>query len=107
VPGLRTTGTLAGLRAARDAGLLDASDTETLETAWQLASNLRDSVVLWSGRSGGATADVLPADRVALAGIARTLHYPPASGSDLEEDYLRAARRARTVMERVFYGEDV
>ena len=32
------------------------------------------------------------------------LEYPPGSASVLEEDYLRATRRARRVFERRFYG---
>ena len=59
--------------------------------------------MLWSGR-GGAHADVLPHDRQALAGLARVVGYPAGSGGELEQDYLRTARRARAVVERVFYG---
>jgi len=60
--------------------------------------------VLWTGRAGGAMADVLPHDRRALNGLARMLGLPPAAGGELEEMYLRTGRRARAVMERVFYG---
>lgn len=101
---LRTTGTLEALTAAADAGLLDDADRRALVEAWELASRLRDANVLWTGRSHGAHADVLPHDRQALAGLARVVGYPSGSGSELEEDYLRTARRARTVVERVFYG---
>ncbi|HEX7805893.1 MAG TPA: bifunctional [glutamine synthetase] adenylyltransferase/[glutamine synthetase]-adenylyl-L-tyrosine phosphorylase, partial [Cellulomonas sp.] len=104
VPGLRTTGTLEALSAASSAGLLDAADAEALTAAWELASRLRDAIVLWTGRAGGAHADVLPHDRQALAGIARVVGYPPGSGGELEEHYLRTARRARAVVERVFYA---
>ena len=103
VPGLRTTATLDALNAAVDAGLVAADDARTLTEAWVLASRLRDAIVLWSGRSGGAHADQLPHDRQALAGLARVMGYPAGSGAELEEDYLRAARRARAVVERVFY----
>jgi len=104
VPALRTTATIAALDAARDAGLLEADDRAALVASWNLASWLRDANVLWTGRAEGAHADVLPHDRQALAGLARVLGYPAGSGGDLEEDYLRTARRARTVVERVFYG---
>ncbi|NTW38677.1 MAG: bifunctional [glutamine synthetase] adenylyltransferase/[glutamine synthetase]-adenylyl-L-tyrosine phosphorylase [Cellulomonadaceae bacterium] len=103
VPGLRTTSTLDALTAAQEADLLDASDVETLRDAWVLASRLRDALVLWSGRVGGAGANVLPHDRRALAGLARLLGMPPGSGGELEETYLRSGRRARAVVERVFY----
>ena len=104
VPGLRTTGTLEALCAAAAAGLLDPADAEALTAAWELASRLRDAIVLWTGRVGGAHADVLPHDRQALAGIARVVGYPSGSGGELEEHYLRTARRARAVVERVFYA---
>jgi glutamate-ammonia-ligase adenylyltransferase len=105
VPELRTTETVAALAAAESAGLLDHEDARCLREAWVLASRLRSALVLWSGKVGGPQADVLPHDRLALGGIARLLGDVE-SGSELEERYLRAARRARSVMERVFYGQD-
>lgn len=104
VPGLRTPSTLDALAAAVGAGLLDDADAVILRDAWLLSSRLRDGIVLWTGRAGGAMADVLPHDRRALNGLARMLGFPPASGAELEELYLRSGRRARAVMERVFYG---
>lgn len=105
VPGLRTTATIEALEAARGAGLVDAADADVLADAWHLASRLRSVLVLWSGRTGGPGADVLPHDRQALSGLARVLG-DVGTGTELEELYLRTARRARTVMERLFYGED-
>ena len=104
VVGLQTPSTLEALDAARAAGLLDEHDTETLREAWLLSSQLRDALVLWTGRTGGAMADVLPHDRQALTGLSRLLGHGPGSGAELEETYLRTGRRARAVVERVFYG---
>ncbi|KSW28580.1 bifunctional [glutamine synthetase] adenylyltransferase/[glutamine synthetase]-adenylyl-L-tyrosine phosphorylase [Cellulomonas sp. B6] len=104
VAGLRTTSTLGALAAATAAGLLDEDDATVLREAWELASRVRDANVLWTGRAEGAHADVLPHDRVALAGVSRVLGLPPGSGAELEDTYLRTARRARAVVERVFYG---
>jgi glutamate-ammonia-ligase adenylyltransferase len=104
VVGLRTTSTLGALAAATAAGLLDEDDATVLREAWELASRVRDANVLWTGRAEGAHADVLPHDRVALAGVSRVLGLPPGSGAELEDTYLRTARRARAVVERVFYG---
>ncbi|GIG39984.1 bifunctional [glutamine synthetase] adenylyltransferase/[glutamine synthetase]-adenylyl-L-tyrosine phosphorylase [Cellulomonas phragmiteti] len=104
VPALRTTSTLDALDAARDAELLDDADTTVLREAWELASRVRDANVLWTGRAEGAHADVLPHDRTALAGVAHVLGGSAGSGAMLEETYLRTARRARMVVERVFYG---
>jgi glutamate-ammonia-ligase adenylyltransferase len=104
VPGLRTTSTPDALDAARDAGLLSADDAAVLVEAWDLASRLRDALVLWTGRVGGAHADVLPHDRQVVAGLAATVGYPSGSGQELEDTWLRTARRARAVVERVFYA---
>ncbi|MFI2486970.1 bifunctional [glutamine synthetase] adenylyltransferase/[glutamine synthetase]-adenylyl-L-tyrosine phosphorylase [Promicromonospora kroppenstedtii] len=105
VPGLRTTGTVSALEAARQAGLLSDDDAEVLLEAWVLASRLRSAIVLWSGRTTGSGVDMLPHDSHALTGIARLLG-DVGTGPELEELYLRVARRARAVMERVFYGAE-
>ncbi|HWV78858.1 MAG TPA: hypothetical protein VN027_16230, partial [Isoptericola sp.] len=76
-----------------------------LRDAWVLASRLRSAVVLWSGRTTGAQTDRLPHDSRDLAGVAALLG-DVGTGGELEELYLRTARRARTVVERVFYGEE-
>lgn len=104
VPGLRTTSTLDALDAAREAGLLADEDAEVLVSAWVLGSRIRDGLVLWTGRAGGRGADLLPHDRRALGGLARLLGMPHGSGAELEERYLRAGRRARAVVDRVFYA---
>ena len=100
VPALRTTRTLAGLAAAVEAGLADEQDAAALATAWRLAARIRDAVVLVRGRAS----DVIPARSSEVAAVASVLGYPPGAGQDLEQDYRRAARRARAVMERLFYG---
>jgi [glutamine synthetase] adenylyltransferase / [glutamine synthetase]-adenylyl-L-tyrosine phosphorylase len=99
-PGLRTTRTLDALTAAVAAGLLAADDGETLATAWRLAARIRDAIMLVRGKPS----DVLPTRQPELAAVAGVLGYEPGDSSALVEDYRRAARRARTVMERVFYG---
>jgi glutamate-ammonia-ligase adenylyltransferase len=100
VPELRTTRTMAGLAAAAGAGLVGEGDTAALAAAWQLAARLRDAVVLVRGRPS----DVLPTRRDELAAVAAVLGYAPEAYQDLEQDWRRAARRARAVMERLFYG---
>jgi [glutamine synthetase] adenylyltransferase / [glutamine synthetase]-adenylyl-L-tyrosine phosphorylase len=100
VPALRTTRTLSALLAARDAGLIAAADAEALATAWRLASRIRNGVMLVRGRPG----DSVPSSQPELGAVARLLGYAPDASQDLAEDYRRAARRARAVMERLFYG---
>jgi [glutamine synthetase] adenylyltransferase / [glutamine synthetase]-adenylyl-L-tyrosine phosphorylase len=100
VPGLRTTQTLAALTAAEQAALVGAGDAAALAASWRLATRIRNAVVLLRGRAS----DVLPAKQAELAAVARILGYPPDASQDLVEDYRRTARRARAVMERLFYG---
>ncbi|MEJ2577599.1 MAG: bifunctional [glutamine synthetase] adenylyltransferase/[glutamine synthetase]-adenylyl-L-tyrosine phosphorylase [Kineosporiaceae bacterium] len=100
VPELRTPSTLGALSAAREAGLVDTADAEVLAEAWSLAARLRNATALWRGRS----ADGLPVNRRDLDGVARLVGYPPGSAGVLEEDHQRTTRRARAVVERLFYG---
>lgn len=103
VPALRTTSTVDALAAAEASGLLEPGDAAALREAWFLSSALRSALVLWNGRTGGP--DALPHDRRDLIGVARVLDPTGATGGQqVEERYLRTARRARVVMERVFYG---
>jgi glutamate-ammonia-ligase adenylyltransferase len=99
-PGLRTTRTLDALNAAVDAGLLAAQDAEVLGTSWRLAARIRDAAMLVRGRPS----DVLPTRAPERSAVARVMGYDPGHPNALEDDWRRAARRARAVMERVFYG---
>jgi glutamate-ammonia-ligase adenylyltransferase len=98
--GLRTPSTTAALAAAAELGVLDPADADVLLAAWRLASRVRNATVLWRGRP----ADALPTNIRELDGVARIVGYPPGSAGQLEEDYQRTTRRARTVVQRVFYG---
>ncbi len=100
VPGLRVTGTLPALEAAEQAGLLDPADADTLAAAWRLASRVRNAVMLVRGRPS----DSVPMDVRTLAGVARVLGHPPGRGEDVVESYRRETRRARAVVERLFFG---
>jgi glutamate-ammonia-ligase adenylyltransferase len=98
-PDLRTPSTLKGLEASVRSGLLSEADEKLLREAWILSSRIRSAMTLWAQRSS----DVLPRDVSDLEGIARLLDYPRGSANRLEEDYLSVTRRARAVVERVFY----
>ncbi|MBM3685703.1 MAG: bifunctional [glutamine synthetase] adenylyltransferase/[glutamine synthetase]-adenylyl-L-tyrosine phosphorylase [Actinobacteria bacterium] len=96
-PGLRTTSTLAALDGAVAAGLLDEADADTLRASWLLATRVRNAITLATGRAS----DSVPTSGPSLATVAHLLgNRQPA---DLLEDYRRATRRARGVVERVFY----
>jgi glutamate-ammonia-ligase adenylyltransferase len=89
-----------GAEAARDAGLLDADDAQVLSEAWTLASRARDALVLVRGKA----AEALPSSGRELDGTARVLGYPAGAQGQFLDDYRRATRRSRAVVERVFYA---
>ncbi|AUS77959.1 bifunctional glutamine-synthetase adenylyltransferase/deadenyltransferase [Actinoalloteichus sp. AHMU CJ021] len=101
VPGLRTTSTLGAVRSAAAAGLLDEADAEALRAAWTMASQARNATTLVRGKAS----DQLPGHGRDLAAVARTLGYSVSEDPGVfVDDYRRVTRRARAVMERVFYG---
>jgi len=101
MPGLQTTRTGEAMAAAVQEGLLPGEDAAALMAAWQLAARIRNAIVLVRGRPS----DTLPARHGELTEVARLLGYPPGDAAQaLEQDYRRAARRARAVMEPLFYG---
>ena len=97
-PGLRTTSTLDALAGEAAAGLLDAEDEHVLVAAWLLATRVRNAVTLARGTPG----DSLPTSVRDLAAVAFVLGSQPPG--ELLEEYRRTTRRARGVVERVFYG---
>ncbi|MDX2851592.1 bifunctional [glutamine synthetase] adenylyltransferase/[glutamine synthetase]-adenylyl-L-tyrosine phosphorylase [Streptomyces sp. PA03-3a] len=101
-PGLRTTRTRPALAAAEAAGLVAAEDAEVLDAAWILASRMRNAVMLVRARAG----DTFPGDGKELAAVGRYLGYEPGHVGDMVEEYRRTTRRARAVVERLFYGTD-
>ncbi|WP_336318300.1 bifunctional [glutamine synthetase] adenylyltransferase/[glutamine synthetase]-adenylyl-L-tyrosine phosphorylase [Streptomyces lavendofoliae] len=100
VPGLRTTRTRPALTAARDAGLITEQDARTLDEAWVLATRVRNGVMLVRGRAG----DTFPSGTRELAAVGRYLGYGPGHVGEMVEDYRRTTRRARAVVEELFYG---
>jgi glutamate-ammonia-ligase adenylyltransferase len=101
-PELRVTSTVAALHALRDAGELDEDQAEALQRAWELATRARNAVFLVRGRPS----DQLPRPGVELAGVARASgHGPDTDPGRFLDDYRRATRRARGVVEQVFYGQ--
>jgi [glutamine synthetase] adenylyltransferase / [glutamine synthetase]-adenylyl-L-tyrosine phosphorylase len=100
VPALRTTRTLDALRAAVEAELIGTGDAQALSTAWRTASGLRNAITQVRGKP----ADSLPRDTRERAAVAHIRGYAPGESDQLVNDYLRVTRRARQVVERVFWG---
>ncbi|MGH3734321.1 MAG: bifunctional [glutamine synthetase] adenylyltransferase/[glutamine synthetase]-adenylyl-L-tyrosine phosphorylase [Micromonosporaceae bacterium] len=100
IPGLRTTRTLDALAAAREAGLVEEADEAALSAAWLLATRVRNAITLVRGRPS----DQLPRHGTELAGVVRALGWPVGSESEaFVDEYLRTARRARQVVDHIFY----
>jgi len=99
IEGLRTTGTLAALTAAGDAGLIRHADVQTMARAWAFTSSLRNASVLWRGRP----IDALPSDLRDADGIGRIVGREAGAGDELAEAYRRLARRARAAVTFNFY----
>jgi glutamate-ammonia-ligase adenylyltransferase len=96
---MRTTRTLDALVGAVDAGLLSSEDKDALSAAWWMASQLRNGVTQVRGRSY----DSLPRDARERAAVAYICGYQPGESDALVNDYLRVTRRARQVVDRVFW----
>nr|WSY55438.1 bifunctional [glutamine synthetase] adenylyltransferase/[glutamine synthetase]-adenylyl-L-tyrosine phosphorylase [Streptomyces sp. NBC_00886] len=99
-PGLRTTHTREALAAACAAELISAEDASILDEAWVLATRVRNAVMLVRGRAG----DTFPSDPRELAAVGRYLGYGPGHVGDMLDDYRRTTRRARGVVDVLFYG---
>jgi glutamate-ammonia-ligase adenylyltransferase len=99
-PGLRTTRTREALAAACAAELLSTEDAATLDEAWVLATRVRNAVMLVRGRAG----DTFPSDGRELAAVGRYLGYDPGHVGDMLDDYRRTTRRARAIVDELFYG---
>jgi glutamate-ammonia-ligase adenylyltransferase len=96
---IQTPHTLFALEQMEVVGLITNSDARVLLEAWVIASKIRSAAMLYLNKR----TDVLPADRHQLEGIARLVGYPRGGASSLEQDYLAATRRARTVFEKLFF----
>jgi glutamate-ammonia-ligase adenylyltransferase len=100
IAALRTPRTLAALAAANEAGLLAAADAKILDTAWRTVTRARNAIMLVRDKP----VDQLPSSGSVLVGVGRAMGYP--AGFDpgqLVDDYRRATRRARGVVEKIFY----
>ncbi|HMG29353.1 MAG TPA: bifunctional [glutamine synthetase] adenylyltransferase/[glutamine synthetase]-adenylyl-L-tyrosine phosphorylase [Jiangellaceae bacterium] len=101
VEGLRTTRTPHALEAAVRSGVLAEDDRTVLLAAWRTATSIRNAVMLVTGRAS----DAMPRDPRAQATVSRVLGYAPGRTAEFVDDYRKMARRARAVVERVFYGD--
>jgi len=94
---LHAPGTLAGLNALTEIGAIDSDDATTLIEAFEFCEKVRNRWFLVNSAPG----DSLPTQPEPMLWLARSLETEPA---ELRGDYRRVTRRARAVVDRVFYG---
>jgi glutamate-ammonia-ligase adenylyltransferase len=101
VVGAGTMDTLAELEAT---GAIGESDARALRDSYRFCEHTRNRWHLVGALRGGASpGDSLPAQAHQMSRLARSLGTTPPA---LRDDYRRVTRRARGVMERLFYGID-
>ncbi|HEX5366426.1 MAG TPA: bifunctional [glutamine synthetase] adenylyltransferase/[glutamine synthetase]-adenylyl-L-tyrosine phosphorylase [Acidimicrobiales bacterium] len=97
--GIRLPSTMGALDALEADGAIDPGDADILRTAYRFCERTRNR--WWLVGSAPTTPDSLPARPDDLLHLARSLDTTP---GQLREDHRRVTRRARRVMERLFYG---
>ncbi len=101
---VRQSGTIDALEELRRRHILAPEDADALRSAYRFCEHTRNRWHLVGALRGGAPpGDALPAEAHQLSRLARSLGTTP---SVLRDDYRRVTRRARAVVERVFYGID-
>jgi glutamate-ammonia-ligase adenylyltransferase len=89
---------MAALEALTEAGALDPDDCDVLADAYRFCERTRNRWFLIKG----SPSDSLPVQPEQLSRLARSLDTTP---TELREHYRRVTRRARAVVERLFYGK--
>jgi glutamate-ammonia-ligase adenylyltransferase len=101
-PALRTTSTVDGLAAAVAAGLVEEADAAALRESWLLATRVRNAATLVRGKS----TDQPPSSGRELAAVASVIRGDvQADAGEFVDSYRRTLRRARGVVERLFYED--
>jgi glutamate-ammonia-ligase adenylyltransferase len=81
--------------------LLEGRQADALAAAWRQATRLRNAIMLVRDKAE----DQIPSMGTPLVAVGRALGYPPGTDpGSVIDDYRRTARRARRVVEDVFYA---
>jgi [glutamine synthetase] adenylyltransferase / [glutamine synthetase]-adenylyl-L-tyrosine phosphorylase len=98
--GTRAPSSLGALDRLESAGVVGAADAEVLRAAYRFCERTRNR--WWLVGSAPSAVDALPQRPGDLSHLARSLDT---SAGRLRDEYRRATRRARRVVERLFYGK--
>jgi glutamate-ammonia-ligase adenylyltransferase len=102
--GVSATGTMTAIDALAGQGALAVADAEILGHAYRFLEHTRNRWHLVGTLSGGTPpGDALPTEPHQQSHLARSLGTSPVA---LRDEYRRVTRRARRVVERLFYGID-
>ena len=100
---LKNTSTMAALRELASAEFISEGDAEILRDAWVTATKARNGIVLVKGKRK----DQLPTVGKPLAQVAAASGWDPTESQEFLDDYLKKTRRARRVVDKIFWGEDL
>jgi len=98
---LRTTSTVDALDTATQVGIIDPEDAEALRAAFLLASRIRNAITILRDKPS----DLMPVNASDLDQVGQILGYAKGSGSHVRDDWHKLARRARVVVDRLFWGQ--
>jgi len=100
-PEVRTPSTALALRRLMEASILDRDDAAILGEAYEFCERARNARYLVTGKPGGSLP--MGADAARLGLLLGFVHRPE---TRVRDEFRRVTRRARRVVDRVFYGRD-
>jgi [glutamine synthetase] adenylyltransferase / [glutamine synthetase]-adenylyl-L-tyrosine phosphorylase len=98
--GTRAPSTMGALERLSSAGVVGGEDADILRAAYRFCERTRNR--WWLVGSAPSAVDALPQRPDDLSHLARSLDT---SAAQLRDEYRRVTRRARRVVERLFYGK--
>jgi [glutamine synthetase] adenylyltransferase / [glutamine synthetase]-adenylyl-L-tyrosine phosphorylase len=98
--GIRAPSTMGALELLSSAGVVSDDDADVVRAAYRFCERTRNR--WWLVGSAPSAVDALPQRPDDLSHLARSLDT---SATQLRDEYRRVTRRARRVVERLFYGK--
>jgi glutamate-ammonia-ligase adenylyltransferase len=98
--GIPAPSTMAALDLLASAGVVSEDDAEVLRAAYRFCERTRNR--WWLVGSAPSAVDAMPQRPDDLSHLARSLDT---TATRLRDEYRRVTRRARRVVERLFYGK--